>query len=64
MWLKEVVEITKPKIFIAENVKGLVNFENVKEIIQQDFANANGNGYLVLNPLVLHAANYGVPQSR
>lgn len=64
MWLKEVVEITKPNIFIAENVKGLVNLANVKEIIQQDFANANSNGYLVLNPKVLHAADYGVPQSR
>lgn len=64
MWLKEVVEITKPKIFIAENVKGLVNLANVKEIIQNDFSKADGNGYLVLDPLVLHAANYGVPQSR
>jgi DNA (cytosine-5)-methyltransferase 1 len=64
MWLKEVVEITKPKIFIAENVKGLVNLSNVKEIIQKDFSSANGNGYIVLNPLVLHAADYGVPQSR
>jgi len=64
MWLKEVVEITKPNIFIAENVKGLVNLANVKEIIQRDFANANSNGYLVLNPMVLHAADYGVPQSR
>ncbi|MBN2611984.1 MAG: DNA (cytosine-5-)-methyltransferase [Bacteroidales bacterium] len=64
MWLKEVVEITKPNIFVAENVKGLVNLANVKEIIQRDFANANSNGYLVLNPMVLHAADYGVPQSR
>ncbi len=64
MWLKEVIEITKPNIFIAENVKGLVNLANVKEIIQKDFSNADGNGYLVLDPLVLHAANYGVPQSR
>jgi DNA (cytosine-5)-methyltransferase 1 len=64
MWMKEVVELTSPKIFIAENVKGLVNLSNVKEIIQKDFSSINGNGYLVLNPLVLHAANYGVPQSR
>jgi DNA (cytosine-5)-methyltransferase 1 len=64
MWMKEVVELTKPKIFIAENVKGLVNLSNVKEIIQKDFSSINGNGYLVLDPLVLHAANYGVPQSR
>lgn len=64
MWLKEVVEIVKPRIFIAENVKGLVNLSNVKEIIQSDFSSANDNGYLVLDPLVLHAADYGVPQSR
>ncbi len=64
MWMKEVVEITRPKIFIAENVKGLVNLANVKEIIQHDFAKAAGNGYIVLDPKVLHAADYGVPQSR
>ena len=64
MWMKEVIEITKPKIFIAENVKGLVNLANAKEIIQRDFARADGDGYLVLEPRVLHAADYGVPQSR
>jgi DNA (cytosine-5)-methyltransferase 1 len=64
MWMKEVIEITQPRIFIAENVKGLVNLDNVKEIIQNDFSSANGNGYIVLDPRVLHSANYGVPQSR
>lgn len=64
MWMKQVIEITKPKIFIAENVKGLVNLSNVKEIIQNDFSSAGGNGYIVLDPQVLHAADYGVPQSR
>lgn len=64
MWMKQVIEITRPKIFIAENVKGLVNLENVKEIIQKDFSSAGENGYIVLNPKVLHSANFGVPQSR
>jgi len=64
MWMKEVIELIQPKIFIAENVKGLVNLSNVKSIIQKDFSSINGNGYLVLDPLVLHAADYGVPQSR
>ncbi len=64
MWMKQVIDIVQPKIFIAENVKGLVNLSNVQDIIQQDFASADGNGYLVLPPQVLHAANYGVPQSR
>ena len=64
MWMKEVIEITQPKIFIAENVKGLVNLGNVKSIIQNDFSTANGNGYIVLDPQVLHSADFGVPQSR
>ncbi|MCC7027921.1 MAG: DNA (cytosine-5-)-methyltransferase [Saprospiraceae bacterium] len=64
MWMKQVVEITLPKIFIAENVKGLANLGEVKEIIQSDFSNINGDGYLVLSPKVLHSGNYGVPQSR
>lgn len=64
MWMKRVVEITQPKMFIAENVKGLVNLSNVKEIIQKDFSAINGNGYFVFDPQVLHAANFGIPQSR
>lgn len=64
MWMKEVIEITEPKIFIAENVKGLVNLGDVKSIIQKDFSSANGNGYIVLDPQVLHSADFGVPQSR
>lgn len=64
MWMKEVIEITRPKVFIAENVKGLVNLDDVKEVIQKDFSSAGENGYLVLEPRVLQAADYGVPQSR
>jgi DNA (cytosine-5)-methyltransferase 1 len=64
MWMKEVIEIVSPKIFIAENVKGLANLGQVKEIIQSDFSEINGDGYLVLAPKVLHAGNFGIPQSR
>ena len=63
-WMKQVIDITRPKIFIAENVKGLVNLGDVKSIIQRDFAHAAGDGYIVLDPQVLHAGNYGVPESR
>lgn len=63
-WMKQVIDIVRPKIFIAENVKGLVNLGDVKDIIQRDFASADGNGYFVLTPQVLHAGNYGVPESR
>ncbi len=63
-WMKQVIDIVKPKVFVAENVKGLVSLGEVKEIIQRDFAGADDNGYIVLSPQVLHAADYGVPESR
>lgn len=64
MWMKQVIDIVRPKMFIAENVKGLVSLRDVKDIIQKDFSSANGDDYIVLNPQVLHAANYGVPETR
>ncbi len=63
-WMKQVIDIVKPKVFIAENVKGLTNLGNVKDIIQRDFAQADGDGYIVLPPRVLHAGDYGVPETR
>ncbi|MDE7135986.1 MAG: DNA cytosine methyltransferase, partial [Muribaculaceae bacterium] len=63
-WMKQVIDITRPKVFVAENVKGLMNLGDVKTIIQNDFANAAEAGYIVLTPRVLHAANFGVPESR
>ena len=63
-WMKQVIDITKPNIFVAENVKGLVSLGDVREIIQKDFATADGDGYIVLPPQVLHAGNYGVPETR
>lgn len=64
MWMKQVIDIVQPKMFIAENVKGLISLGDVKDIIQHDFSTANGNDYIVLNPQILHAANYGVPEKR
>ena len=64
MWMREVISITKPKVFIAENVKGLTNLDNVKEIIEHDFSTAANDGYIVTTGRILHSANYGVPQSR
>ena len=63
-WMKQVIDLVRPKIFVAENVKGLINLGNVKDIIQNDFASSDGNSYIVLPPQVLHAGNYGVPESR
>lgn len=63
LWLKKVVEMTKPKVFIAENVKGLVTLGDVKDIIQNDFRNID-DGYVVLDAKVLNAKDYGVAQNR
>lgn len=63
MWMREVISITKPKMFVAENVKGLTNLADAKTVIEKDFSTAGG-GYLVVPAKVLHAADYGVPQSR
>lgn len=64
MWMREVISITKPKVFVAENVKGLANLSDVKEIIEHDFSTVCDGGYLVIPARILHAADYGVPQNR
>lgn len=63
LWMKQVIEIVKPKIFIAENVKGLVSLGDAKKIIETDFRNID-KGYCVVEAKVLKAWEYGVPQSR
>lgn len=52
----------KPKMFVAENVKGLLSMEKGKviEMIKKDFENL---GYYV-EARLLNAAEYGVPQQR
>lgn len=64
MWMREVIGLVQPKMFIAENVKGLTNLKDVKEIIEKDFASVCDGGYIVVPARVLHSARYGVPQSR
>ena len=57
-----IIKDTKPKYFVAENVKGLLSMEKGKviELILNDFRNI---GYEVDYKL-LTAADYGVPQMR
>ena len=64
IWMREVISIVKPKLFIAENVKGLTNLKDAKEIIEQDFSSIDNSGYLVIPARVILASNYGVPQHR
>ncbi|MCA2642305.1 MULTISPECIES: DNA (cytosine-5-)-methyltransferase [unclassified Microcystis] len=62
-WMKRVIELTLPKVFIAENVKGLISLANVKDIIEQDFSAIGKDGYIVI-PKLLFAPDYGIPQTR
>jgi DNA (cytosine-5)-methyltransferase 1 len=58
-----VIRHVKPKIFVAENVKGILNIgggKAMKDIIMPDFRKL---GYIVDYKL-LNAADYGVPQQR
>ncbi len=64
IWMREVIAITNPKVFIAENVKGLTNLDDAKEVIERDFSSVCNGGYLVIPAKVLNAAHYGVPQGR
>ena len=63
VWMKEVIEITKPRIFVAENVKGLTSLGNVKQIIENDFRSVD-KGYIVVPAQILNAKEYGIPQNR
>lgn len=60
--LLRVIKDKQPKIFLAENVKGLLSMEKGKiiEMIKRDFEEI---GYTV-EWKVLNAAHYGVPQAR
>ncbi|MBD3329354.1 DNA (cytosine-5-)-methyltransferase [Candidatus Dojkabacteria bacterium] len=58
----EAVEQVQPKVFIAENVKGLLNIGKgeVIKIMEEDFAKVGYTIYINL----FHTADYGVPQTR
>lgn len=60
--LVRVIERTKPKVFVAENVKGLL-MEYNKNSLRKILADFEGLGYTVSYALYL-AADYGVPQMR
>lgn len=67
--MKRVIERIAPKVFVAENVEGLVTMENglILETIMNDLSNIEHEGQIVryhVQHKLLHAADYGVPQMR
>lgn len=63
-WMREYVSTVKPKVFYAENVKGLVSLGDAKAVIEKDFASIDGSSYIVVPVKVLNATHYGIPQTR
>ena len=63
-WMKEFIAEVRPKVFYAENVKGLVSLGDAKRIIEHDFASIGDSSYFVLPVKVLKAMEFGVPQTR
>jgi len=63
-WMKEFVAEVRPKVFYAENVKGLVSLGDAKRIIEHDFSTIGDSSYFVLPVKVLKAMEFGVPQTR
>lgn len=57
-----IIKEAKPKVFIYENVKGLINHDggNTWDIVQKVF---NELGYKIYSQL-LNSKDYGIPQHR
>jgi DNA (cytosine-5)-methyltransferase 1 len=62
-YIVKTVERVRPKIFVAENVGGLLLKQNEYSLMKilEDFRSL---GYDVNNPISYNAADYGVPQTR
>jgi len=63
-----IIEKKMPKVFVFENVKGLlstkyIDGKNLVDVIYNDLSNIGGTGYNVVYKL-LNASDYGVPQNR
>ena len=58
-----IVEEVEPRYFVMENVAGLVVGKH-KALLDDVVHRLEGVGYVVQPPMVLQAAEYGVPQSR
>lgn len=60
----DVVELTKPKAFVLENVKALGRLSKWAPVRDEMFKRAWALGYDYVDLIILNATNYGVPQKR
>ena len=59
----DVVKVTKPKVFVLENVKALAKLEKWSEVRKKIYSISQDLGYTCI-PFLLNATEYGVPQKR
>jgi len=62
-WMRKVIEIVRPKVFIAENVDSIKYLEGANDKIVKDLNKMANSGYEIFVK-TLNAADYGVPQNR
>lgn len=67
--MHKVIQKIAPKVFVAENVEGLLNLEKglILEVIMNDLAKITHEGKTIhynVSHHLLNAADYGVPQTR
>lgn len=60
IWL---IQQFKPRAFVIENVSGLLELDNGKQL-NQAISILRKTGYQIANPTVLNASYFGVPQNR
>ncbi|HDX8952856.1 TPA: DNA cytosine methyltransferase [Klebsiella michiganensis] len=56
----DIIERSGAYVFVMENVPGLLKSDEFGDIINR----AESMGFIMLNPMVLNTADYGVPQTR
>ncbi len=61
-----IIKEAQPKVFIFENVKGMITHDNGNtwEIIKETFKELNYEIYIKEDNPILNAKNYGIPQNR
>lgn len=56
----DIIEMSTASVFVMENVPGLLSSDEFLDIRNR----VESMGFLLLNPMVLNTADYGVPQTR
>lgn len=57
------IEVFKPKVFLLENVAGLLKIDHGQQL-SAALTHLVAVGYTITQPIVINAADYGVPQNR